>query len=72
MLIIVACAALVALGIALVVRRDGAQEEGSAMGWPRYVAVCLGAGVAAGIMAAGAGVRLVMRGSVRHLRTCTG
>jgi hypothetical protein len=31
------------------------------MDWPRYFAVSLGAGVAAGILAAGAGGRLVMR-----------
>jgi hypothetical protein len=60
-LVIAACAALVALGIALVVWRDGAQEERAEIGWPRYFAVSLGAGVAAGILAAGAGGRLVMR-----------
>jgi hypothetical protein len=61
MLVIAVCAALVALGIALVVWRGGAQDEGPEMGWPRYFAVSLGAGVAAGILAAGAGGRLVMR-----------
>ena len=61
MLVIAVCAALVALGIALVVWRGGAQEERPEMGFPRYVAVCLGAGVASGIMAAGAGGRLIMR-----------
>ena len=61
MLVIAACAALVGLGIALVVSRGGAQDEGPEMGWPRYLAVSLGAGVAAGILAAGAGGRLVMR-----------
>jgi hypothetical protein len=61
MLVIAACAALVALGISLVVWRGGAQEERPEMSWPRYVAVSLGAGVASGIMAAGAGGRLVMR-----------
>jgi hypothetical protein len=61
MLVIAACAALVALGISLVVWRGGAQEERPEMSWPRYVAVSLGAGVAAGILAAGAGGRLVMR-----------
>jgi hypothetical protein len=61
MVVIAACAALVALGIVLVVRRGGAHDEGPEMGWSRYVAVSLGAGVAAGILAAGAGGRLVMR-----------
>jgi hypothetical protein len=61
MFVIAACAALVALGIVLVVRRGGAHEERPPMEWPRYVAVSLGAGVAAGILAAGAGGRLVMR-----------
>jgi hypothetical protein len=60
-LVIAACSALVALGIALVVWRGGAQDEGPEMGWPRHLAVSLGAGVAAGILAAGAGGRLVMR-----------
>ena len=61
MLVIAACAALVALGIALVVWRGGGQEERPEISFPRYVAVCLGAGVASGILAAGAGGRLVMR-----------
>jgi hypothetical protein len=39
MLIIVACAALVALGIALVVRRGGAQDERPETSLPRYFAV---------------------------------
>lgn len=54
--------ALVALGIALVVQRGGgAREHEPEMEWPRYVAVSLGAGLAAGLLAAGAGGRLMMR-----------
>lgn len=62
MLVIAACVALVALGIALVVRRGGgAREDERQMEWPRWVAVSLGAGLAAGVLAAGAGGRLMMR-----------
>ena len=62
MLVIAACVALVALGIVLVVRRGGgAQEDDRQLDWPRYVAVSLGAGLAAGLLAAGAGGRLMMR-----------
>ena len=62
MLVIAGCVALVALGIALVVQRGGgAREDEPHMEWPRYVAVSLGAGLAAGVLAAGAGGRLIMR-----------
>ena len=62
MLVIAACAPLVALGIALVVRRGGgAPEDERQLDWPRYVTVSLGAGLAAGLLAAGAGGRLMMR-----------
>jgi hypothetical protein len=62
MLVIAACAALVALGIALVVRRGGGvHEDERQLDWPRYVTVSLGAGLAAGLLAAGAGGRLMMR-----------
>jgi hypothetical protein len=62
MLVIAACVALVALGIALVVRRGGgAREDERQLDWPRYVTVSLGAGLAAGLLAAGAGGRLMMR-----------
>jgi hypothetical protein len=62
MLVIAACVALVALGIVLVVRRGGgAQEDDRQLDWPRYVTVSLGAGLAAGLLAAGAGGRLMMR-----------
>src|SRR6185503_13440580 len=57
MLVIAGCVALVALGIALVVQRGaGAREDEPHMEWPRYVAVSLGGG-----LAAGAGGRLMMR-----------
>jgi hypothetical protein len=60
MLVIAACAALVAVGVAIVVRRGGARE-GRPMAWPRYIAGSLAAGLASGVLAAGAGGRLVMR-----------
>ena len=62
MLVIAGCVALVALGIALVVQRGGgAREDERQMEWPSWVAVSLGAGLAAGVLAAGAGGRLMMR-----------
>jgi hypothetical protein len=62
MLVTAACVALVALGIALVVRRGGGpREDERQMEWPRWVAVSLGAGLAAGVLGAGAGGRLMMR-----------
>src|SRR5262245_24149304 len=62
MLVIAVCLALVALGIAIVVRRGGgAPEDEPRMGWLHYVAVSVGAGLAAGLLAAGAGGRLTMR-----------
>jgi hypothetical protein len=60
MLVVVACAALVLLGVQIVVHQGGAREQ-PALGWPSYVGASLAAGVAAGVLAAGAGGRLVMR-----------
>jgi hypothetical protein len=48
------------VGVVIVVRRGGAREE-KPMGWPRYIGASLAAGLAAGVLAAGAGGRLVMR-----------
>jgi hypothetical protein len=60
MLVIVACVALVLLGVQIVVYQGGAREEAT-LGWPSYIGASLVAGVAAGVLAAGAGGRLVMR-----------
>ena len=60
MLVIVACVALVLLGVQIVVHQGGAREEPT-LGWPTYIGASLVAGVAAGILAAGAGGRLMMR-----------
>ena len=58
---IVICLALVALGAAIVVRRGAPREDEPPVGWLRHVAGSLAAGLAAGVLAAGAGGRLVMR-----------
>ena len=60
MLVVVACVALVLLGVQIVVHQGGAREE-PVLGWPSYIGASLAAGVAAGVLAAGAGGRLVMR-----------
>jgi hypothetical protein len=60
MLVIVACVALVLLGVQIVVHQGGAREQ-TAPGWPSYVGASHVAGVAAGVLAAGAGGRLMMR-----------
>ena len=60
MLVIVACVALVLLGVQIVVHQGGPREQ-PALGWPSYIGASLAAGVAAGVLAAGAGGRLVMR-----------
>ena len=60
MLAIVACVALVLLGVQIVVHQGGSREQ-PALGWPSYIGASLVAGVAAGVLAAGAGGRLVMR-----------
>jgi hypothetical protein len=60
MLVIAACVALVLLGVQIVVHQGGAREEAT-LGWPSYIGASLVAGVAAGVLAAGAGGRLMMR-----------
>src|SRR5688500_18331910 len=60
MLVIAACVALVLLGVQIVVHYGGAPER-TTPGWPSYIGASLVAGVAAGVLAAGAGGRLVMR-----------
>ena len=59
MLIIAICAVVVAAGLVLVARDT--REAPPALPLPRYVLVCLAAGLGAGLIAAGAGGRLVMR-----------
>ena len=59
MLIIAICAAAVAAGLVLVARHT--REAPPALPPLRYGLVCLGAGLGAGAIAAGAGGRLVMR-----------
>ena len=59
MLIIAICAAVAAAGLVLVARHT--REAPPALPPRRYAAVCLGAGLGAGLIAAGAGGRLVMR-----------
>ena len=58
-LVIAICAAAVAAGLVLVARHT--REAPPALPPLRYAAVCLGAGLGAGAIAAGAGGRLVMR-----------
>jgi hypothetical protein len=60
MLVIVACVALVLLGVQIVLHGGRASDE-AATSWPVYIGASLVAGVAAGVLAAGAGGRLVMR-----------
>ena len=59
MLIIAICAAVVAAGLLLVARHT--RDAPPALPLFRYVAVCLAAGLGAGLIAAGAGGRVVMR-----------
>ena len=59
MLIIAICAAVVVAGLVLAARDT--RDAPPALPPLRYVAVCLAAGVGAGVVAAGAGGRLVMR-----------
>jgi hypothetical protein len=59
MLVVVACVALVLLGVQIVMHQGGPREQ--APGWPSYIGASLVAGVTAGVLAAGAGGRLVMR-----------
>jgi hypothetical protein len=60
-IVIAACIALVAVGAALVVRWGGLRSEPRPFAPFRYAGVCLAAGLTAGVLAAGAGGRLVMR-----------
>lgn len=59
MLVVIGCVALVLLGVQIVLH-EGAQER-TTPGWPSYVGASLVAGAAAGVLAAGAGGRLMMR-----------
>ena len=59
MLIIALCAAAVVAGVVLTARHT--REAPPALPLPRYAGVCLAAGLGAGLIAAGAGGRLVMR-----------
>ena len=59
MLTIAICAAAVAAGLVAAARWS--REAPPALPLPRYLAVCLGAGALAGVIAGGAGARLVMR-----------
>lgn len=59
MLIIAICAAAAAAGLVLTARHT--REAPPALPLPRYAVVCLAAGLGAGLIAAGAGGRLVMR-----------
>src|SRR5688572_31541905 len=61
MAVIAACAALVAAGVAMVVKWRGDRPEHVRGGWPRHAGAALAAGALAGVLAAGAGGRLVMR-----------
>jgi hypothetical protein len=54
MVVIAACAALVLLGIAVVVRWVHAPEA-PPQGWLRHIRISLLAGLGAGVLAAGAG-----------------
>jgi hypothetical protein len=60
MLVIVACVALVLLGVQIVVHGGRSSDE-AVQSWPVYIGASLVAGVAAGVLAAGAGGRLMMR-----------
>jgi hypothetical protein len=60
-IVIAACIALVAVGAVLVVRWGGLRSEPRRLAPFRYAGVCLAAGLTAGVFAAGAGGRLVMR-----------
>jgi hypothetical protein len=60
-IVIAVCIALVAVGAALVVRWGGQRSEPRRLAPFRYAGVSLAAGLTAGVLAAGAGGRLVMR-----------
>jgi hypothetical protein len=59
--VIAVCAALVALGLVLVVRWGGLEPAAGTASVPRYAATMALAGVAAGLLSAGTGGRLAMR-----------
>ena len=61
MAVIAACAVLVAAGLACVVRWGAGPRPAAAPPWPRYLLGLVVAGPVAGLLAAGAGGRLVMR-----------
>jgi hypothetical protein len=62
-IVIVLCAALFLVGLALVARWGSPDPApgAEAMSWRRWTVVSVGAGAVAGVLAAGAGGRLVMR-----------
>jgi hypothetical protein len=60
-IVIGACFALVAVGVVLVVRWGGLRSEPGRLAPLPYAGVTLAAGLTAGVLAAGAGGRLVMR-----------
>jgi hypothetical protein len=64
-IVIAACAALVVVGVVLVVRwgvpPSAPAAEPGLRGWLRYGGASLAAGLVAGVLAAGAGGRIVMR-----------
>ena len=60
MFVIAACVALALTGVAIVVRWGG-ESEPRAVSLPRQLAVAVAGGLLAGVLAAGAGGRLVMR-----------
>jgi hypothetical protein len=59
-LVILACGALCATALALVVRRP-APAGPETMSWPRWAAVAIASGAVAGVLVGGAGARLAMR-----------
>ena len=62
MLVILGCAVMLAAGVAMVVRWDGLpRTSDTRASWPRWIVVALGSGLIAGLLAAGAGGRLLMR-----------
>lgn len=60
MLVIATCVALVLIGVAIVVR-SGGESQRRAVSLPRQPLAAVAAGLLAGVLAAGAGGRLVMR-----------
>jgi len=60
MLVVIGCVALVLLGGQIVLHHGGDRDR-TTPGWPSYVGASLVAGAVAGVLAAGAGGRLMMR-----------